>query len=121
MEAVLDANFIISCMKRKIDFIDALESAGFKIAVPREVIQELKDLKNNVRHDDRVAIDTAFSLLEGEKVKKIKLGQGRVDERLIGLGRRGAYIATLDSAIKRAVPNRIIINNAKNAIFVERS
>ena len=45
MEAVLDTNFIVSCVKKKIDFISELENLGFKIVLPKEIFQELKDLR----------------------------------------------------------------------------
>ena len=41
--------------------------------------------------------------------KKIKLGTGKVDERLVDKGKKGVYIASLDSFIRRNVPNRVII------------
>ena len=120
MEVVLDSNFVISCIKRKIDFLGQLEEQGFKILLPREVFQELKDLRTDVPHDERTAIDMALEMLGSKKMKKVSLGNLNVDQGLIALGRKGAYIATLDAAIKRAVPNRVVISNAKNAIEIER-
>ena len=43
MEVLLDTNFIISSLLKKIDFLGELEGMGFKIILPREVLQELKD------------------------------------------------------------------------------
>lgn len=120
MEAILDSNFIISCIKRKIDFISQLEEKGFRILIPREVLQELKDLRLKVPHDDRIAIDTAFQIVNSKKIEKTKLGEGKIDERLIERGKVGAYVATLDNAIRRQIPNKVIINNARNSIEIER-
>src|SRR3989338_7295341 len=99
MEVLLDSSFIVSCFRRKIDFISALEEQGFKILIPREVLQELKDLKLKSVHEDRVAIGLALEMFEKSKVKKVRLGGGSVDEQLIKKGRDGIYVATLDSAI----------------------
>lgn len=122
MEVILDTNFIISCVKRKIDFISRLREEGFKIKIPKEVIEELKDLRFDVYHDDRVAIDVALELLENsDDITKIKLGHKKVDESLIEMGKKGAYIASLDRAIKHTVPNRIVISDSKNDIMIERS
>lgn len=122
MEAVLDANFILSCVRDKIDFISELESMGFKVVVPREVMQELKDIRERKgeSREDRISIDIAFELIEKRKVKKMTMGAGQVDHKLIELGNRGAYIATLDRVIKRSVPNRLVIDSAKKAIMIER-
>ncbi|MDP3882385.1 MAG: hypothetical protein Q8Q31_05905 [Nanoarchaeota archaeon] len=120
MEVLLDSNFIISCIKKRIDFIDQLEEQGFKVLLPLEVYQELKDLKRKLPHDDRAAIDIAFTLLESKGIKKTRLGQGTsVDQGLINKGKQGYYIATLDNAIKNEVPNRIVIFDAQKRIGAE--
>ncbi len=121
MEVILDTNFIISCIKNKIDFFSHLEESGFKVLVPREVIEEMKDIRLDVKHDERTAIDIALALLNEKKIKKIKLGQGKVDDRLIEHGKKGMYIATLDSYIRRSVPNKVIIDSRKNGILIERN
>lgn len=121
MEVLLDTNFIISCVKKKIDFISELEEFGFKIIIPREVLQELKDLRLNVSHDERMAIDIGTGILEKSKAKKIKIGGQKVDDSLIEYGKNGAYIASLDAYIKRSVPNKVTINAAGNKLQIERS
>jgi rRNA-processing protein FCF1 len=120
MEAILDSSFIISCIKRKIDFVSALEEMGFKVLLPKEVFQELKDLRLKVRASDRAAIDMAFDIFNTIKIKKTSLGNNSVDRGLISIGKKGAYIATLDSGIKREVPNKIVIRESQNSIEIER-
>lgn len=119
MEAILDTSFIISCIRKNIDFLSQLEEQGFTVKVPHEVFEELKDLRLNVKHDDRMAIDLALVMFERKKVKKMKLGHKKVDDGLIEKGKTGAYIATLDREIKRAVPKRIVIFDAKQSVGVE--
>ena len=121
MEVLLDSNFIITCVKNKIDFIDELRMLGFRVLVAREVIEELKDLRLQVTHDSRVAIDLAIVILLSKGLEKVRLGKQKVDEGLIAKGKKGAYIATLDVAIKRLVPNRVTISAAKNSLQVERT
>ncbi|MEK6933267.1 MAG: hypothetical protein AABW75_00135 [Nanoarchaeota archaeon] len=120
MDVILDSSFIISCIKRKIDFSDELEKMGFKIVLSKEVFQELKDLRLKVPHNERMAIDVAFDILENKKIKKIRLGEKIVDKGLIKKGKEGHYIATLDSVIKREVPNKILISDSKNSLIIER-
>lgn len=122
MEAMLDSSFIVSCMLARIDFLSELEEKGFKVVVPREVIQELKDLKlkKGQSHDVRVAIDAVIDMFEQRKIKKVGFGTGRVDNELIRKGKQGIYIGTLDKAILREVPNKIVILSAKKGIGVER-
>lgn len=124
MEAILDSSFIVSCAKRKIDFIGSLEELGFKAVVPREVLQELKDLRLKVNRDERAAIDIALTLINSRKIKKSGFNANSskvsVDEQLIKKGQEGVYIATLDNGIKKMVSNRIVIDNATNDLKVER-
>jgi len=123
MEVLLDANFIISCILKKIDFKSQLEEKGFKIVVPREVIQELKDLKfrKGMSHEERTAINVALEIFSSKKIKKIGFGENKVDDMLIKKGKEGVYIATLDKEIKRQIPNKVIIIDAKKEIALERS
>jgi rRNA-processing protein FCF1 len=122
MEAILDTNFIISCLRKRIDFQEELAKLGFIPLIPREVMQELKDLKNKkISREDKIAIDIALELMQKKKIKKISLGQGKVDEELIKKGKSGVYIATLDAAVKRSIPNKIVISSAQNTLLVERA
>lgn len=124
MDVLLDTSFIVSCVKRRIDFFDELSTLGFRVVVPKEVLQELKDLKmkKGVARPTREAIDVAFEMIESNKDVKTKSIGGRyVDEGLIEKGKAGAYVATLDSEIKHAVPNIIVIDSAKNGLKVVRS
>ena len=120
MDVFLDSSFVISCVKRKIDFLSELRLLGFNPVLPIETYQELKDLKLNLSRENRNAVVLALKLFESEKIKKIKLGSRSADEGLIILGRKGHYIASLDSAVKRSVKNRVVISDSKNSLIVER-
>ncbi len=121
MQVILDSSFIISCVRERIDFLSQLQEQGFNPIVPREVLQEMKDLRirNGTSHDDRMAIDVAFDLLEKGKVKKTSLGTGKVDDWLIKRGQEGIFIATLDTGIKKRVPKRVVIFKAQNRVGIE--
>lgn len=118
----MDTNFIISCLMRNIDFISQLGEKGFsKIVVPKEVIEELKDLRfgNKTSREEREAIDIALELLQRKGIKKISLGRGRVDDSLIKKGKEGVFIATLDNGIRRQIPKKISISSAKKEVVIE--
>jgi rRNA-processing protein FCF1 len=120
MEVLLDSSFIISCMRERIDFISQLEELGYKPVVPREVMQEMKDLikKSKTSHEDRIVIKAALEIVRIRKVKKTTFGEGKVDDYLIEKGKKGIYIATLDRAIKREIPHKIVIFNSKKKIGI---
>ncbi len=123
MEVLLDTSFILSCIRKRIDFLSQLKDLGFKVVVPREVLEELKDLRKSGREsrEDRTAIAVALKMFELNKVKKTGLGSGGVDSGLIEKGKKGIYIATLDAAIKRSVPNKIVIFDSKKSVGILRS
>jgi len=122
MEVLLDTNFVVSCVLKRIDFVEELENLGFKPRIPLSVMQEMKDLKKESKtsHAERRAIDIAFALLAERKIKKTRIGGRYVDEGLIQKGKAGAYVATLDRAIKREIPNRVVIDAARKSLKVER-
>ena len=122
MEVLLDTNFIISCLLKKIDFLEILNEKGFRIIVPREVLQELKDLRRDEKTSraERQAIELSFQILVRKKVEKVNVGGRTVDEGLVAKGQQGAYIATLDRGIKVKVPNRVVIDNAAKSLKIER-
>ncbi len=123
MEVILDTNFVIYCIKEKIDFISQLKEMGFQIVMPREVFQELKNLKTKTgtKRVDKESIDIALKMFSEGDVKKVSLGNNTyADEGLIKKGKEGVYIATLDAGIRRNVPNRVIILNAQKRVAIER-
>lgn len=121
MQVILDSSFIISCVRDRIDFLTQLEEQGFTPVVPREVFQEMKDLRisNRSSREDRLAIDVALEMMEKKKIKKTTLGEGKIDEFLIKKGQEGVFIATLDNAIKKKIPKKIVIFKAQNRVGVE--
>jgi rRNA-processing protein FCF1 len=121
MEVLLDGSFMIHAIKNKIDFLDQLAELGFTPKIPREVIQELKDLHENSRFENRAALGQLLELIEKRNIKKMSFGAGKVDEQLIKFGKQGIYIATMDSGIRRLVPNKIILSVATKKVSVDRS
>lgn len=121
MEVLLDSSFIISCIRKRIDFLSQLEEQGFKPVIPREVFQEMKDLalKDKTSREDRLAISVALDLIEQRKVKKMSIGVGKVDDGLIKKGNEGIYIATLDSGIKNKIPKKVVIFASKASVGPE--
>lgn len=122
MEVLLDTNFIISCLMKRIDFLEELEGMGFRVKVPREVLEEMKDLKkeNKTSREERAMIDVAFQLFNERKTKRMNLGGRNVDEGLIAKGAQGIFIATLDRGIKTKIPNKVVVDNSKKGLKVER-
>jgi len=105
-QILLDTNFIISCIKNKIDFFDYIETEGYNIVVPEQVINELEGLKK----------ESALRLLEKNKFKTISLMGKIVDNSIINYANKNPsiIIATLDKELQKKIKNRkMIIRNRK--------
>jgi len=112
-QVLLDTNFIISCINKKIDFFEDLKFKGFQILIPRQVIVELKKLK----------VELALKLLEKEKkyYKFITLNKNYVDKGIIEFAKNNprSIIATLDKDLKNKIMNQnLIIRGSKKLEIV---
>ena len=109
-KVLLDTNFIISCLKNRIDFLEELQFGGFEIYVPEQVLRELENLKD-------YSAKIALNLLKEKRVEKVVLPVNYVDE---GIARfcerhRDFVLATLDKELLDRVANpKMIIRNRKN-------
>jgi len=82
-KAVLDTNFILTCVKQKIDFFDEIRFMGFEIVIPEEVIFELKKIqKSGSKLHSRNNAQLALKILEKNQFKKMNLKTKKVDKGL---------------------------------------
>jgi len=105
-QILLDTNFILTCIKQKIDFFEYLNLEGYSIIIPEEVIKELEKLKK----------EFALKLIESSKFKKISLKGRIVDNSIIKYAKENPeiIIATLDRGIQKKIKNRkMIVRNKK--------
>jgi hypothetical protein len=112
-QVLLDTNFIITCIKQKIDFFEEIPLMGIQILIPEEVIKELEKLKRQ----------SSLKLLKNEKDKfqTICLKGKIVDNSIINYAKQNPniIIATLDEGIQRRIKNdkMIIMDRRKLEII----
>jgi len=111
MEVLIDTNFILTCVKQKIDlFLQLDELLGLYVAkVPEQVISELKLLKDKkeLRINERESAKLALVLLKNKKIKVINSKKSNADSAIVeyaSVNKNNIFIATLDKDLK----NRII-------------
>ncbi len=109
-QVLLDTNFILSCIRNKIDFFEEIFLMGIKIIIPEEVINEIKKFENK-----KSEAGIALKILEKNKFKKIELGKGHVDKKIINYAKihPELIIATLDREIKNKTHNQKMIIRGK--------
>ncbi|MDP2672192.1 MAG: PIN domain-containing protein [Nanoarchaeota archaeon] len=108
--ALLDTNFILTCIKQKIDFFEELYLQGYQIIIPDGVIDELKKLKQT----------SALKLLEKSNFKKITLTGKNVDNAIINYANRNPeiFVATLDRELQKKFKNQKIIIRGKKKLEI---
>ncbi len=120
-KAVLDTNFILTCVKQKIYFFDEVKFMGFEIVIPEEVIAELKKLQ---RSGDKLHLRNnaylALKIIEKNQFKKIKLGMKNVDKGLVKLAKKDkeTIIATLDKELKYKIKRPILLIRGRKRLKI---
>ena len=122
---ILDTNFILTCVKQKIDFFEEIKFMGMEILIPKQVINELKKVVNSKKKFHfRKDAELSLKLLEKEKnsFKKIdllKYGKN-TDKRLKNFTEKNKniIIATLDRELKNKIKNPKLVIREKNKLEV---
>tara|TARA_Y100000310_G_C20174934_1_gene575384 strand:+ start:218 stop:601 length:384 start_codon:yes stop_codon:yes gene_type:complete len=123
--AILDTNFIMTCVKQKIDFVDEIRFMGMNIIVPKQVINELKRIVNSKKklHDKEFAV-ISLKILEKEKkhIKKADLKKygKNTDNALKNFSERNSemILATLDKELKKKTKNNKLVIRAKKKLEI---
>ena len=107
---LLDTNFILTCIKQKIDFFEELYLEGYQIIITDGVIDELKKLKQT----------SALKLLEKNNFRKINLTGKNVDNSIINYSKKNPeiFVATLDRELQKKLKNRKIIIRGKKKLEI---
>ncbi len=112
MQVIIDTSFILHCIRKKTDFISQFENKGFKVAVPREVLQELRHLEHDVKtaRNEKNEIMKILNLLDDHRrFRRISAGKGKLSDWLVKKDNEGYFIATADSSVKHKIKNRAVI------------
>jgi len=121
-QAILDTNFILTCVKQKIDFFKEIPEMGWEILIPTQVIEEIKRVANSTkklrfRDDARLA----QVILEKNKFKEIDIRGKYVDRGLIKYATEHPrlIVATLDKEIKDKLRNSKLIIRGKKKLELQ--
>lgn len=117
-QVLLDTNFILTCIKQKIDFFEELKLIGLQILIPKQVINEIKRLSNSKKINLKNTNEIALKILENNKFKEIDLKEKFADKGIINYAEKNTdiYIATLDKEIKEKTLNSKIVIREKSRL-----
>jgi len=122
-KVILDTNFLVYCARQKIDYasqINNLISEAFELAVPEQVVNELKKLSEVAEKlKDREASLLALKLLKHNNVKILKVegfSENYADTAILSIIKNN-YLATLDKQLKKKLSNVIVIEGKKKLVL----
>ena len=109
--AVLDTNFILSCIRKKIDFFEKIPQMGLSIIIPLQVMDEIRKFTREGRGSLKSEAKLALTIMENQQFKRVDLYNKNVDNGIISLAEKNKnyIIATLDRAIKVKTKNQNLV------------
>jgi hypothetical protein len=123
MRVLLDTNFILECVKNKID-LSELEIYG-NIILPVQVYSELQliSLDSRQKEKDKKIARLALQIIEERRFDKTSLGNEKVDDGIVNYVRRNENIivATLDKELKDrldGISKTLTIRNKKKIVLL---
>ncbi len=123
-QAILDTNFILTCVKQKIDFFEWFNLNGIEILIPLEVINEIKKIikSKDKKLYSKDSAELSLNILEKNKelFKKIKINEKYVDKGLIKFTKnnKNILLATLDRELKNKISNKNIVIRGKKKLEI---
>ncbi len=114
MEILLDTNFILSCVKQKIDFFSLTnEIIDEKIdwLIPFEVLQELEEIskRKGEKETDKLAAKIGLEMTRVLAAKIVNVKNRNVDQGIVDYAKsKDIVIATLDNEIKKRSGKKIL-------------
>jgi len=120
-KVILDTNFILTCVKQKIDFFENIKFMGMQILIPKQVIKEIEKVSNSkkklhFREDAKLAL----KLLEKNSFKEIDLKEKYVDKALIQFSEKNKdiIVATLDRELKKKIKTQKLVIRSKKKLEI---
>lgn len=118
---LVDTNFLIACVKSKIDFFEEILYQGYKILIPENVIRELKKIKDSKqKRHNKEAAEIALNILKNQKYHTIKFKKRNVDNAIAEFAnsKKDIIVATLDKELKKKIEKNILIIRDKKKLEI---
>ncbi len=123
-QVLLDTNFIVTCVRQKIDFLDQIENLGIEILVPEQVMKEIEKLSKasgkSLKLRDQAELSLRILKASQDSFKKIKLPSRNVDNGIKKFADQNptTIIATLDRELKKRTANQKLVIRDKKKLEV---
>lgn len=119
MKVILDTNFLVDCVRFKIDI--GLELSGNELFVLDSVITEIERIAKRGSKESALA-KVALDYVKGKGLKILKSKEKDTDESLLVYSKQGYAIATHDRILKNKIKKgggKVIYIRQKRYVFFE--
>ncbi len=98
---LLDTNFLMYCVKEKIDFLAELGREN--IIVPEEVVSELERIRKEGSVKDKSIASVALKMIDD--INRINLGSGHADNLILNFAKKNESIVvgTMDKNLQKRI------------------
>lgn len=119
-QVLLDTNFLLTCIKQKIDSFEEIKLKGIKILIPKQVIDELKTLEHRDHKKSSYESQIALKLLKKEDFEEIDLQDTKTDRAIIKFAKKNpkVIIATLDKEMQEKIKGKKLIIRGKKKLEI---
>ncbi|MBU1136386.1 MAG: PIN domain-containing protein [Nanoarchaeota archaeon] len=102
MEILLDTNFVLTCVKEKLDFLETRKFG--KVVIPKQVLNELEKLekKTNGRNSENAELALRIIKDNKEEIEFVELDGKFADSGIVKYAENNdVVVATLDRELKK--------------------
>ena len=100
-KVLLDSNFLISCLKFKVDLekIEELLNEKVKFLIPKPALNEVKSLAGSKKRDSKFA-KVALHFINSKKIEVLEV-EGSADDAILKLAEKDLIVATNDLSLRK--------------------
>lgn len=124
-KVILDTNFIMTCIRQKIDFFEELKFMGLQILIPKQVKNELEKVaKSKKKLRFRNEAELALRMMESHSHFEVDLKEHNkkrgVDKLLTDYANKNksVMLATLDKELRDNTENNNVVIRDKKKLEV---
>jgi len=109
-KVLVDTNFLVYCVKKKIDFFEFCQLNGFLVIIPLEILKEIDRLISSSKSSLANVLKSIKKIIEKEKYEAISIKGKYVDSGIINYLKKNPeiFLATMDEKLQKLVKNKII-------------
>ena len=124
-KVIIDTNFIMTCVKQKIDLFWDMKAMGLQMLIPKQVINELNIVvKSTKKFHFRQDAEVALKIIEKEKeiitIVDLKKYGKTTDSAIKNFANlhKEILVATMDQALKRKITNNKVVIRGRHRLEI---